>query len=393
MSALRLPTLCGALLVLGLLLGGADGCASDPNVEGAKLYIKQDNYEQALTNLEKALAENPDNAEALRLKGQVLRLQAADESDPMARRAMVQESAAALRRVQVIDPESAAAADNELIQLWGNEVNNGVAYLKRESNEDILSGAAAFENSTLVMPDSALGYFNQAFALIRAGENEGAIEPLQAAIARGEESADAYLYLARIYAAMENNDMVISTLEPVQTQFADNDDIRIELLNAYQRTNQTDRALQAYQDLIERDPSNPLYLYNYGALLRNEERYDESIAQLERAAEMYEGMGEDNARVYYNIGAAYQNKSVQLATQADAARDAGDDAEAERLTAERKALLEQALPSYVRAREIEEMNGDPLERTCTALFQTYAQLLRNDEAREAAECAGINLDN
>ena len=201
MSALRLPTLCGALLVLGLLLGGADGCASDPNVEGAKLYIKQDNYEQALTNLETALAENPDNAEALRLKGQVLRLQAADESDPMARRAMVQESAAALRRVQVIDPESAAAADNELLQLWGNEVNNGVAYLKRESNEDILSGAAAFENSTLVMPDSALGYFNQAFALIRAGENEGAIEPLQAAIARGEESADAYLYLARIYAA------------------------------------------------------------------------------------------------------------------------------------------------------------------------------------------------
>ena len=393
MSALRLPTLSGTLLVLGLLLGGADGCASDPNVEGAKLYINQQNYEQALTNLETALSENPDNAEALRLKGQVLRLQAADESDPMARRAMVQESAAALRRVQVIDPESAAAADNELIQLWGNEVNNGVAYLKRESNEDILAGAAAFENSTLVMPDSALGYFNQAFALIRAGENEGAIEPLQAAIARGEESADAYLYLARIYAAMENNDMVISTLEPVQTQFADNDDIRIELLNAYQRTNQTDRALQAYQDLIERDPSNPLYLYNYGALLRNEERYDESIAQLERAAEMYEGMGEDNARVYYNIGAAYQNKSVQLATQADAARDAGDDAEAERLTAERKALLEQALPSYVRAREIEEMNGDPLERTCTALFQTYAQLLRNDEAREAAECAGINLDN
>ena len=243
------------------------------------------------------------------------------------------------------------------------------------------------------MPDSALGYFNQAFALIRAEQSEAAIEPLQAAIARGETSADAYLYLARIYASMENNDLVIETLEPVQMQFADNDDIRIELLNAYQRTNQTDRALQAYQDLIERDPSNPLYFYNYGALLRNEERFDESITQLQQAASLYEGMGEQNARVYYNIGAAYQNKSVVLATEADSMRDAGNDAEVTRLEAERKALLEQALPNYVRAREIDQMNGDPLERTCTALFQTYAQLLRNDEAREAATCAGIDLDN
>ena len=396
MSAFRLPTLSGALLVLGLLLGGADGCASDPNVEGAKLYINQEDYDAAIVNLDKALAANPDNAEALRLKGDVLRRQTdAMKTDPMGRRPMVTESAALLRRAMMADAESSPDAEQKLVQLWGQEVNNGILFLNKEgaSTEDILNGAAAFENSSIVMPDSALGYFNQAFALIRAEQSEAAIEPLQAAIARGETSADAYLYLARIYASMENNDLVIETLEPVQMQFADNDDIRIELLNAYQRTNQTDRALQAYQDLIERDPSNPLYFYNYGALLRNEERFDESITQLQQAANLYEGMGEQNARVYYNIGAAYQNKSVLLATEADSMRDAGNDAEVTRLVAERKALLEQALPNYVRAREIDQMNGDPLERTCTALFQTYAQLLRNDEAREAAACAGIDLDN
>jgi tetratricopeptide (TPR) repeat protein len=396
MSALRLPLLSGTLVVLGLLLGGADGCASDPNVEGAKLYVRQENYEQALANLDKALEQNPDNAEALRLKGEVLRRQTDGmQSDPVGRRPMVEQAVAALNRAMMVDVENADAAQNELVQLWGQEVNNGISFLNKTdaTTEDILNGAAAFENSTIAQPDSALGYFNQAFALIRAEQSEAAIEPLQAAIERGETSADAYLYLARIYASMENDDLVISTLEPVQAEFADNDDIRIELLNAYQRTDQTDRALQAYQDLIERDPSNPLYLYNYGALLRNQERFDESIEVLMQAAELYESMGEDNARVYYNIGAAYQNKSVQLAEQADAARDAGDEAEAERLTTERKALLEQALPSYVRAREIEEMDGAPLERTCTALFQVYAQLLRNDDAREAAECAGIDLDN
>ena len=396
MSALRLPFLSGTLVVLGLLLGGADGCASDPNVEGAKLYINQENYDEALANLDKALEADPDNAEALLLKGEVLRRQTDNmKSDPLARRPMVEQATATLNRAMMIDEENAEAARTQLIVLWGQEVNNGILFLNEENatTEDVLMGAAAFENSTIAQPDSTLGYFNQAFALIRADQSEAAIEPLKAAIERGENSADAYLYLARIYASQENNDLVISTLEPVQMQFADNDDIRIELLNAYQRTNQTDRALQAYQDLIERDPSNPLYLYNYGALLRNQERFDESIEVLGRAAEMYEQMGEDNARVYYNIGASYQNKSVQLAEQADAARDAGGEAEAERLTAERKALLEQALPSYVRAREIEELDDAPLERTCTALFQVYAQLLMNDEAREAAGCAGIDLDN
>src|SRR5690606_10416953 len=67
-----------ALVCATFLLAGADGCSSDPDVEGAKLYINNEEYDQALANLERAIANNPDNAEAHALKAEVLRLKAED---------------------------------------------------------------------------------------------------------------------------------------------------------------------------------------------------------------------------------------------------------------------------------------------------------------------------
>ena len=60
------------LVFAGLVLMGADGCSSDPNVEGAKLDLRNKDYDRALDNLETALAANPDNVAALELKGRVL---------------------------------------------------------------------------------------------------------------------------------------------------------------------------------------------------------------------------------------------------------------------------------------------------------------------------------
>src|SRR5690554_6698108 len=75
-----------ALVCATFLLAGADGCSSDPDVEGAKLYINNEEYDQALANLERAIANNPDNAEAHALKAEVLRLKAEDLPQPAPRR-------------------------------------------------------------------------------------------------------------------------------------------------------------------------------------------------------------------------------------------------------------------------------------------------------------------
>ena len=62
-------------LVLAVLIGGADGCSSDPNVEGAKLDLNNGEYDRALTNIDEALATDPDNVDALVLKTEVYRRQ------------------------------------------------------------------------------------------------------------------------------------------------------------------------------------------------------------------------------------------------------------------------------------------------------------------------------
>ncbi|NBW94064.1 MAG: hypothetical protein EBR20_06845, partial [Bacteroidetes bacterium] len=61
-----------SLIFAAFLIAGADGCSSDPNVEGAKLDLRNQDYDRALGNLETALENNPQNAEAYELKGRVL---------------------------------------------------------------------------------------------------------------------------------------------------------------------------------------------------------------------------------------------------------------------------------------------------------------------------------
>src|SRR5690606_3707151 len=75
MAYLTPSRLAVAFVCALFLLTGANGCASDPDVEGAKLYIRNEEYDQALENLNRALAGNPDNVEAHALKAEVLRLQ------------------------------------------------------------------------------------------------------------------------------------------------------------------------------------------------------------------------------------------------------------------------------------------------------------------------------
>ncbi len=103
--------LCLYLVVLlgGFLLIGAPGCTSDPNVEGAKLDIKNKDYDRAYENITKALETDPDNAEAHDLKGQILQEQAFATSDAAQHGALIQEMVASYNRSVELDPVHARA--------------------------------------------------------------------------------------------------------------------------------------------------------------------------------------------------------------------------------------------------------------------------------------------
>src|SRR5687768_1673973 len=157
---MRRPLFLLTSVLAALVLAGADGCSSDPDVEGARLYVRQQDYPAALERLNSALASNPDNMDALVLKADVLRMQAAATRDAAARRPMIEELNTTLQRAQGLEPDNADLAQMRLA-AWGNEVNVGGQVLRAAGSDmTAVAGAiSAFENAVMLVPDSAAGHY------------------------------------------------------------------------------------------------------------------------------------------------------------------------------------------------------------------------------------------
>lgn len=379
------PSLLLAFVFAVFLLAGADGCSSS-EVTGAKLYINQEDYDAALANLERELATNPDNVEALELKARVHFLQSESVRDPMERRAMLEMMTTALDRAEALNPESEEVATLRLAS-WANEMNAGQRSLQQSGGDEsgIQNAVRAFENAVYVQPDSTIGYFNLGLAQYVAGETEAAIPSFERAIAGGEGTADTYRYLGGALMATDQGTRAVEVLEEGADAFPDDEAITAELLNAYARTGRSEQALARYDQLVQASPDNPLYRYNYGSTLLQLERFDEAIAQLTVAAEL----NPDDPNVVYNLGAAYQNKAANVSEQI---RTTEDNDEAMRLRGERDALLMEALPHLENARDLLEAGGEDASDICQALFQIYVPLGREDDARDAGECAGMDMN-
>lgn len=390
LPALRLPVLLG-LLMVSFFVAGADSCGSDPNVTGARLEMQNEDYDRVLELTAAAIEANAENEAAYFLRGEAYRMKAEGTESAEDRAALIPEMAQAYQRSLELGHDPAEIA-NRLQVAWGFEMNRGASAFRRAADDPSAydDAAASFGNATTIQPDSSAGYLNQGLALLAAGESAEAAQPLQMAIDKGASSAEAYIYLGRIYLSSEDRaDDALTVLEQGRELFPDNEELQTELLNAYVRAGQTDRAIEAYEARITAEPQNPLYRYNYGSLLLQAERYDDSIEQLEQAVEL----DTENANAYYNLGAAYQNKAASYNVRISELEDAdASQSEIDSAISERAELLEAALPSLERARELSEEVGEDAAPVCQALFQVYASLGMDTEAQDAAECAGMDLN-
>ncbi len=95
-------------LVVAVLVGGADGCSGDPNIEGARVALNDGDYDRALTNANEALATDPDNVDALTLKNDIYLRQYEAAPGAVAKRAFLSENfqkmASTVRRLDQLAP-------------------------------------------------------------------------------------------------------------------------------------------------------------------------------------------------------------------------------------------------------------------------------------------------
>jgi tetratricopeptide (TPR) repeat protein len=396
----RLP-LAAALFTALFLLVAADGCSSDPNVEGAKLDLRNKQYDRAIENLNIALEKNPDNAEAHQLKGEVLAAQAFETPDVDEHIQLVEQAIVSYRRAAEIDPMLSEDVTMALRLAYQSEFQRGVQAFNRGRNQEseYNSSAAYFDMAAQIQPDSAGAYVNEAYALMNAGRTAEAMEPFEMAIEKGDTELDSYRFLASIYLNSDRPGDAVAILEEASGMYPDDEDVQAELLNAYQVAGQTDRALEMYEQAIQRNPDNKLYRYNYGSLLSLQERYDDAIVQLERAIEI----DPQYANAHYNLGAAYVNQAVVLneeiiekddqlrANQANLTAQQRQQADAEitALAGQRTELFRMAIAPLERALEIFRTEEEDATDVCRALFQSYVQTDQTEKAETVAACAGF----
>ena len=374
-------------LLLAVLVGGADGCSSDPNVEGAKLDMNNGEYDRAIANIETALETDPDNVDALILKNEIYRRQYEAAAGAEAKRMFLDDKfddmVATLRRAETLAPDNPSVRDGRL-NMWALAVNAGNGII-RDDNADATMAIPYLEAANELAPDSSQGYYSLGLVYIQAGEAARAVAPLERATELDPDDPTTVYYYGRALLLADRGSEAVTVLEAAQAKFPDDENIQTILLNAYTSTGQTDQALERYAQAAQAQADDPIIRYNYGALLLEAERFDEAIVELTAASQL----DPTNPDALYNLGAAYQNKAALINARGNETEDV---AAADVLFDERDANLALAVAPLSQARAIAASSNDDEQPYCEALFRVYTQLNRIDDAEGVAECAGMSMN-
>ncbi len=312
-----------AVIFLGFQCGSKE-------MESAKLYIQQKNYDKAQTALEQEVQKNPKNAEAYYLLGVV-------NAETNNYGKMVDAFDQSLK----ISNEFKDKIESQKKYYWATLFNKGVSYYQKggkSTNQDSSKvfynkSIDAFQNAVKIEPDSADTYKNLAFVYMSLGENDNAIDPLKKLIDK-ENSLDGYKFLGEIYynkgtnlrsdfqstknaedsvKAMENFNKAIDVLKTGMKNFPDDSDLLLTLSNAYIAAGKADVAMDAFKTGVEKAPDNKFYRYNYGVLLLGTNQYEEAINQFQKALEI----DPDYENALYNISVAYVKWGAEINKEAE----------------------------------------------------------------------------
>ncbi|MCX7937089.1 MAG: tetratricopeptide repeat protein [Chlorobi bacterium] len=117
-----------------------------------------------------------------------------------------------------------------------------------------------------------------------------------------------YLQSATIYYNRRQFDDALGALNPLLVLTPDEEAVQNLRLQIYRDQGKIDQALAELRQLIERNPTNKYYIANYALFLFQQERYEEAIAEYEKALQL------DPAYdvALFNAAAALKNRAAQI---------------------------------------------------------------------------------
>lgn len=389
-----------ALLFGGLIfLGGCSG--GNPNISAAEDAIEDRNYDQAIQSAQAALETDSTNAEAYQLMARAYSQQASTAETPEEHLDLLQKARDAQDKAVEFDPSLRGDVKTSRQMTYVDEMNKGVEAFNtaRESGDstDYIQAAMYFGGANMIQPDSIDAHLNEAYARLNAGQRTEAISPLETYVSRADSVGEnAYTILGQLYLTDDQTEKSITLLKEATEQYPENEEMQSLLLNAFNQMGDTERAMQAYRDQIEKNPNNAQFRYNYGSMLLNADRYDDAIEQLKKASEIRS----DDAKIFYNLGAAHINKAAaiddSITTIEDRAREADREVTSEEeamlddMVEQRRTQFSEAIPPLEKALQLSESGSQYRTDICRALFQSYVNTEQDQKAEQVQSCAGMD---
>lgn len=393
--------LVGGLIVLTM---GACSGGGNPQLSAAQDAYDNQNYEQALSQVNTAIEQDTANtlARARLLKSRILRSMADSTTPPDRYKELYQQARELEEEAISMNPGLRSEIGGQKQLGYIQQMQGGInAFNQARSMGDsttFVRAAAYFHAARQLEPDSASPYLNEAFALLNSGQRSEVISPLERYVQMTDSVApDTYRILAQLYLTNDQTDKGISLLETATGEYPNDEGLSSLLLNAYNQSGKTEQAMKRYRREIEENPNNSTYRYNYGSLLLNADRYDEAIEQLKRASEL----DPDNVKVQYNLGAAYVNKGVAVNDSIRAFQERLDDKESptqqdkqmlQKMVNQRRQVFQDAIPALEKARQLADSGSQYRQDICKALFTAYTQTEQMDKAESVQGCAGFEQD-
>lgn len=381
------------LIVLSALLFAslsfmAFQCAS-PEIEGANLYIKQKLWDKAEAQLKKEVTTRPESKEGWKLLGDVYKTTEKYEL-------MVEAYDKALK----IGPEYAKEISISKKQAWAdcynrgiNNYNKAVKLLQTSPDSANTAFGKAIDNfkcSIMIQPDSTDTYkillqtasaANKTDVVLAMVENQyNKIKTNKLAVVLGEVYyKEGQKLLATYKSSKVTNDSIkaytlldqsIKILQEAGAKSPQDKDILLTLASAMIAADRTKEGKATFEKLVNLDPKDKMFRYNFGVVLLDMKKYDEAAEQFSASL----SIDPEYQNAVYNLGVTYIQWAVKL--KAENEEKNGTDQ-----TYKEKFKL--ALPQFEKFLKVKP--DEPA--VWNLLAKVYANLGQNDKAKEAFDNA------
>lgn len=256
--------LTGLLLVAGFFYS----CGSTKvNIDE---LLANNNYQQAITEIDRRLAENPSQP-ALYIQRGEINATLARESDPEIRSEFYTNTSEdfSLAIEYGATESQLSEIDSLRQQYWKFEHNAGLRISDNKAvSEPYQRASIHFQNALILRPDAVSSYKNLSIAQFNLGDIDDAINTLEKSLDYAdEELPNIYENLGYLHLEKGNPEQAANYYELANKNMEEDLNVAFGLINAYISNGNSEKAANILEKLVDENPQNANLRNVYGTQL------------------------------------------------------------------------------------------------------------------------------